>query len=128
MILEGRILIFNTRDNDGYVFTEETKLSHPEKIPVAWNFDFNNLSLIVGTAEVRVSGGCLVATITTTNPMFEQIMSDREYAWCGGCFLHCKEHKSDFGDSVIDDAILWGIGVSVEDIDFGMSCLIVKEE
>lgn len=128
MILEGTILIFNTRDNDGYVFTEETKLSHPEKIPVAWNFEFNSLSLIVGTAEVRVSGNCLVATITTTNPMFEQIMSDREFAWCGGCFTHCIEHQSFFGDSIIDETVLWGIGVSVEDIDFGMHCLTVKEE
>lgn len=126
MILEGRILIFNTRDNDGYVFTEETKLSHPEKIPVAWDFEFNNLSLIVGTAEVHVSGGCLVATITTTNPMFEQIMSDREYAWCGGYFTHCKKHQSFFGDSIIDDAILWGIGVTVENDD--LFCLTVKEE
>lgn len=128
MILEGIILIFNTRDNNGYVFTEETKLSHPEKIPVAWNFEFNNPSLIVGTAEVHVSGNILIATITTTNPIFEQVMMDREFAWCGGCFLHCKEHVSDFGDSVIDDAILWGIGVSVEDIDFGMSYLTIKEE
>ena len=128
MILEGIILIFDTRSDEGCVFTKETKMSHPEKIPVAWNFEFNNLSLIVGTAEVHVSDNCLIATITTTNPMFEQIMSDREFARCGGCFLRCKEHVSDYGDSVIDDAILWGIGVSVEDIDHGLFCLTVKEE
>lgn len=126
MILEGRILIFNTRDNDGYVFTEETKLSHPEKIPVAWNFEFDNPSLIVGTAEVHVSGNCLVATITTTNPMFEQLMMDPKLVYCGGYFVRCKEHKSDFGDSVIDDALLWGIGVTAEDDD--LFCLTVKEE
>lgn len=31
MILEGTISIFDTRDNDGYVFTKETKLTHPKK-------------------------------------------------------------------------------------------------
>lgn len=128
MILEGTILIFDTRDNDGYVFTKETKLSHPEKIPVAWNFEFNNPSLIVGTAEVHVSGNILIATITTTNPIFEQVMMDRTFAWCGGHFTHCKGHQSPFGDSIIDEAVLWGIGVSAEDIDFNMSCLTVKEE
>lgn len=128
MILEGTILIFDTRDNDRYVFTKETKLSHPEKIPVAWNFEFNNPSLIVGTAEVHVSGNILIATITTTNPIFEQVMMDRTFAWCGGHFTHCKGHQSPFGDSIIDEAVLWGIGVSAEDIDFNMSCLTVKEE
>ena len=128
MILEGTILIFDTRDNDGHVFTKETKLSHPEKIPVAWNFEFNNSSLIVGTAEVRVSGNILIATITTTNPIFEQVMIDRTFAWCGGYFTLGKEHQSFFGDSIVDEAVLWGIGVSSEDIDFKMSCLTVKEE
>ena len=90
MILEGTILIFNTRDNDGYVFTEETKLSHPEKIPVAWNFEFDNPSLIVGTAEVHVSGSCLVATITTNNPMFEQLMMDPKLVYCGGILCVVK--------------------------------------
>lgn len=126
MILEGRILIFNTRDNDGYVFTEETKLSHPEKIPVAWNFDFDNFSLIIGSAKVHVSGGSLIATITVTNPIFEQLMMDPKLVYCGGYFTHCKEHKSDFGDSVIDDAMLWGIGVTVEDED--LFYLTIKEE
>lgn len=128
MILEGTILIFNTRDNDGYVFTKETKLSHPEKIPVAWNFEFNNPSLIVGTAEVRASGNILIATITITNPIFEQLMMDRTFALCSGYFTHCKVHQSPFGDSIIDEAVLWGIGVSAEDTDFNMSCLTVKEE
>lgn len=128
MILEGTILIFDTRDNDGYVFTKETNLSHPEKIPVAWNFEFNNPSLIVGTAEVHVSGNILIATITTTNPIFEQVMMDRTFAWCGGYFTYCKEHQSFFGDSIADEAVLCGIGVSSEDIDFKMSCLTVKEE
>ena len=128
MILEGTILIFDTRDNDSYVFTKETKLSYPENVPVAWNFEFNNPSLIVGTAEVHVSGNILIATITTTNPIFEQVMMDRTFAWCGGHFTHCKGHQSPFGDSIIDEAVLWGIGVSAEDIDFNMSCLTVKEE
>ena len=128
MILEGTILIFDTRDSDRYVFTKETKLSHPEKVPVAWNFEFNNPSLIVGTAEVYVSGNILIATITTTNPIFEQVMIDRTFAWCGGHFTHCKGHQSPFGDQIIDEAVLWGIGVSAEDIDFNMSCLTVKEE
>lgn len=128
MILEGTILIFDTRDNDSYVFTKETKLSYPEKVPVAWNFEFNNPSLIVGTTEVHVSGNILIATITTTNPIFEQVMMDRTFAWCGGHFTHCKGHQSPFGDSIIDEAVLWGIGVSAEDIDFNMSCLTVKEE
>lgn len=128
MILEGTIFIFDTRDNDSYVFTKETKLSYPEKVPVAWNFEFNNPSLIVGTAEVHVSGNILIATITTTNPIFEQVMMDRTFAWCGGHFTHCKGHQSPFGDSIIDEAVLWGIGVSSEDIDFKMSCLTVKEE
>lgn len=111
MILEGTILIFDTRYNDRYVFTKETKLSYPEKVPVAWNFEFNNPSLIVGTAEVHVSGNILIATITTTNPIFEQVMMDRTFAWCGGHFTHCKGHQSPFGDSIIDEAVLWGIGV-----------------
>lgn len=128
MILEGTILIFDTRDNDGYVFRKETKLSHPEKIPVAWNFEFNNPSLIVGTAEVHVSGNELIATITTTNPIFEQVMMERTFAFCGGYFTHCKEHRSFFEDTIIDEAVLRGIGVSAEDIDFNMSCLVVKEE
>lgn len=128
MILEGTILIFDTRDNDSYVFTKETKLSHQEKIPVAWNFEFNNPSLIVGTAEVHVSGNILIATITITNPIFEQLMMDRTFALCGGYFTHCKGHQSIFEDTIIDEAMLLGIGVSAEDIDFNLFCLTVKEE
>ena len=53
---------------------------------------------------------------------------ERTFAFCGGYFTRCKEHQSFFGDTIIDEAMLLGIGVSAEDIDFNMSCLVVKEE
>lgn len=40
--------------------------------------------------------------------------------------LTVKKHQSFFGDSIIDDAILCGIGVTVENDD--LFCLTVKEE
>ena len=62
MILEGRILLFDTVDKNRNRFSEDCKIDIPEKVPLTWNF---NHEKVIGFAKVIKDDKGLVAKVET---------------------------------------------------------------
>lgn len=62
MILEGRILLFDTVSKNGDIFSKDCKIDIPEKVPLTWNF---NNEKVIGFANVTKDDKGLVARAET---------------------------------------------------------------
>ena len=62
MILEGRILLFDTVDKNRNRFSKDCKIDIPEKVPLTWNF---NHEKVIGFAKAIKDDKGLVAKVET---------------------------------------------------------------
>ena len=62
MILEGRILLFDTVNRNGDIFPKDCKINIPEKVPLTWDFNHKE---IIGFAKVTKDNKGLVARAET---------------------------------------------------------------
>lgn len=112
MTLEGPVLVYDRVSHNNFVIHESTELNVPEKIPVAWDYKFENPELVLGVATLHKEGNVMLATVNVTNELFKQIIQDRGKIYCGGRYKCVKTHK--MSDSVIthvDKAELCGLGI-----------------
>ena len=103
MILEGRILLFNNVSKNGDIFSKDCKIDIPEKIPLTWNF---NHEQVIGFANVTKDDKGLVAKAETfSNEMigvedFNSIFKDGKFG-SGGYYSNVKIKKNNDGSSIV---------------------------
>lgn len=85
---EGQVLKFGTVDKCNRKFAPDCKITFPEKIPVAYNFDMDE---IIGHADIsKVEDGLKgVVSLFDTN-----ILPGNEY-FVGGYYTRIKTHVED---------------------------------
>lgn len=94
MILEGRILLFNTDSKNGDIFSKDCKIDIPEKVPLTWNF---NHEQVIGFANVTKDDKGLVARAETFSNEkigvedLSSIFKDGKI-WAGGYYTNVKMH------------------------------------
>ena len=101
MILEGRILLFNTVSKNGDIFSKDCKIDIPEKVPLTWNF---NNEKVIGFANVTKDDKGLIAKAETfSNEMIgvedlSSIFEDGKFG-AGGYYTNVKMHNN--GSSIV---------------------------
>ena len=101
MILEGRILLFNTVSKNGDIFSKDCKIDIPEKVPLTWNF---NPEKVIGFANVTKDDKGLIAKAETfSNEMIgvedlSSIFKDGKFG-AGGFYTNVKMHNN--GSSIV---------------------------
>ena len=101
MILEGRILLFNTVSKNGDIFSKDCKIDIPEKVPLTWNF---NHEKVIGFANVTKDDKGLSAKAETfSNKMIgvedlSSIFEDGKFG-AGGFYTNVKMHNN--GSSIV---------------------------
>lgn len=48
MILEGPVAVYDRVSINNFVITKYTEIDYPEKIPVVWNYEFDDHELVLG--------------------------------------------------------------------------------
>lgn len=129
MILEGRILLFDTVDKNRNRFSEDCKIDIPEKVPLTWNFNHEN---VIGFAKVIKDDKGLVAKVETfSNEMIgvenlNSIFEDGKFG-AGGFYTNIKKHN-DGSFIVIDEAKLCEVALVLAPVNEKYSFEIVREE
>ena len=129
MILEGRILLFNTVNKNGDMFSKDCKIDIPEKVPLTWNF---NREQIIGFANVTKDDKGLVARAETfSNEMIgvedlSSIFKDGKIG-AGGYYTNVKMHINR-SPIVVDKAKLSEVALVLDPVNEEYSFEIVKEE
>ena len=129
MILEGRILLFDTVDKNRNRFSEDCKIDIPEKVPLMWDFNHEE---IIGFAEVTQDNKGLVARAETfSNEMIgvedlSSIFEDGKIG-AGGYYTNLKMHN-DGSFIVVDEAKLSEVSLVLCPVNDEYSFEIMKEE
>lgn len=111
MILEGPVLIYGRVSNNKFVLNDSTIINYPEKIPVVWNYEFDNPKLVLGYAKISKVENGLWATVHVSNELLKCVMHDRGKIYCGGYYLCPKSHTLSDGVRYVDKANLMALGV-----------------
>ena len=129
MILEGRILLFNTVSKNGDIFSKDCKIDIPEKVPLTWNF---NQEQIIGFANVTKDDKGLVARAETfSNEMIgvedlSSIFEDGKIG-AGGFYSNVKMHNN--GSSiVVNEAKLREVALVSDPVNEEYSFEIVEDK
>ena len=129
MILEGRILLFNTVSKNGDIFSKDCKIDIPEKVPLTWNF---NHEKVIGFANVTKDDKGLSAKAETfSNEMIgvedlSSIFEDGKIG-AGGFYTNVKMHNN--GSSiVVNEAKLREVALVLAPVNKEYSFEIVEEE
>lgn len=129
MILEGRILLFDTVNKNRDIFSKDCKIDIPEKVPLTWDF---NHEKIIGFANVTKDNKGLVARAETfSNEIIgvedlSSIFEDGKIG-AGGYYTHVKMH-SDGSFIVVDEAKLREVALVSAPVNDAYYFEIVKEE
>lgn len=101
---EGRLLRLGTIDKCGRKFSEDCKITFPEKVPVTYNFQ-SGVGNVLGTADISRDETGLNCKVTMTHVDF----NGSEY-FVGGYYYSVQKHKE--GDiTVIDSCRLVGMSI-----------------
>ena len=129
MILEGRILLFNTVSKNGDIFSKDCKIDIPKKVPLTWNF---NHEKVIGFANVTKDDKGLSAKAETfSNEMIgvedlSSIFKDGKIG-AGGFYTNVKMHNN--GSSiVVNEAKLREVALVSDPVNEEYSCEIVEEK
>lgn len=104
--LKGQVLKFNTIDNCNRKFSSDCNITFPEKIPVTYNFNMNE---VIGHADIsKVEDGldCEVSLFDIN------IFPENEY-FVGGFYTRIKTHAED-DITVVDSGRLVSMGIIPE--------------
>ena len=129
MILEGRILLFNTVSKNGDIFSKDCKIDIPGKVPLTWNF---NHEKVIGFANVTKDDKGLSAKAETfSNEMIgvedlSSIFEDGKFG-AGGFYTNVKMHNN--GSSiVVNEAKLREVALVSDPVNEEYSFEIVKDK
>ena len=129
MILEGRILLFNTVSKNGDIFSKDCKINIPEKVPLTWNF---NHEKVIGFANVTKDDKGLSAKAETfSNEMIgvedlSSIFEDGKFG-AGGFYTNVKMHNN--GSSiVVNEAKLREVALVSDPVNEEYSFEIVEDK
>lgn len=129
MILEGRILLFDTVNRNGDIFPKDCKINIPEKVPLTWNFNHKE---IIGFAKVTKDNKGLVSRAETfSNEMIgvedlKSLFEDAKFG-TGGYYTNVKMHN-DGSFILVDEAKLCEIALVLSPVNDEYLFEIVKEE
>ena len=129
MILEERILLFNTVSKNGDIFSKDCKIDIPEKVPLTWNF---NHEKVIGFANViKDDKGLSAKAETFSNEMIgvedlSSIFEDGKFG-AGGFYTNVKMHNN--GSSiVVNEAKLCEVELVSDPVNEEYSFEIVEEK
>lgn len=129
MILEGRILLFDTDDKNRNRFSKDCKIDIPEKVPLTWNF---NHEKVIGFAKAIKDDKGLIAKVETfSNEMIgvenlNSIFEDGKFG-AGGFYTNIKKHN-DGSFIVIDEAKLCEVALVLAPVNEKYSFEIIEDE
>ena len=114
LTLTGPMLEFSVPSMNGFLIPKECELTIPEKMPAAWNYEFNKPEMVIGTAKVTILEDRIEATVKSTNDILNDFMRAEKKILCGGFWHHVKGHREENGILKVESARLGGLGVYLD--------------
>lgn len=126
--MKGRVLVTNKVSKNKTMFTENCKITYPEKLPIAYRFDFFKPDMVVGQASVSEDDRGLICDACINNKDFIDFVTKLGGEIpIGGYFTRVKKREKENGVVIIDEARLTGIGITLAPADDECKMIFVEE-
>lgn len=94
MVFEGRALLFDSINKNGtHSFSKDCKIEIPEKVPLLWNFEFEDPGKVLGFASLKKDDRGLICRCELKDSL-DDILKEDEY-FVGGYYTEVKYHMED---------------------------------
>lgn len=127
--MTGRLLLFDKETYGGYIFPKDCEITYAEKVPVIWDFRFNDPGSVMGSGHVMRDEKGLVyeAELTRTDAIVDILREFDGELPIGGYYYGVKSHQKD-GLRVFESGCLACIGVTLSPVDEEYRMRVVKEK
>ena len=127
--MKGRLLLFDKPTSNRTVFPKDCEITFAEKIPVIWDFQFNDPGAVLGSGHVMRDEKGLVCEVelTRTDAIIDILREFDEVLPIGGYYSGVKSHQED-GLRVLESGCLTCIGVTLNPVDEEYRMRVVEEE
>ena len=127
--MKGRLLLFDKPNSNKTLFPKNCEITYAEKVPVVWEFQFNEPSAVLGSGHVtRDEKGLICKAEITPSDAIVNILhkSDGELP-IGGYYSGVKSHQENYL-RIFDGGRLTCIGVTLSPVDEEYRMRIVEEK
>lgn len=127
--MKGRLLLFDKPTSNRTLFPKSCEISFAEKVPVIWDFRFNDPGSVMGSGYVmRDEKGLICEVELTRSDAIIDILREFDGVLpIGGYYSHVKSHQED-GLHVLESGCLTCVGVTLDPVDEECRMRVVEEK
>ena len=127
--MKGRLLLFDKPTSNRTLFPKSCEIAYAEKVPVIWDFRFNDPGSVMGSGHVmRDEKGLICEVELTRTDMIVDILREFDGVLpIGGYYSHVKSHQDD-NLRVLESGYLRCIDVTLDPVDEEYRMRVVEEE
>lgn len=127
--MKGRLLLFDKPTSNKTLFPKNCEITFAEKIPIVWEFQFNEPSAVLGSGNViRDEKGLICkAEITPSDAIVDILRKSDGELPIGGYYSGVKSHQGNHL-RIFDSGRLTCIGVTLSPVDEEYRMRIVEEK
>lgn len=127
--MKGRLLLFDKPTLNRTLFPKDCEIAYVEKIPVIWDFRFNDPGSVLGSGYVmRDENGLICEVELTRSDVVVDILREFDDELpIGGYYSYVKSHQED-GLHVFESGCLTCIGVTLSPVDEEYRMRVVEED
>ena len=127
--MKGRLLLFDKPTSNRTLFPKDCEITFAEKIPVIWDFRFNDPGSVMGFGHVmRNENGLICEVELTRSDAIVDILREFDGVLpIGGYYNGVKSHQ-EVGLRVFESGCLTCIGVTQYPVDEEYRMRVVEEE
>lgn len=127
--MKGRLLLFDKPTSNKTLFPKNCEITYAEKIPIVWEFQFNEPSAVLGSGNViRDEKGLICkAEITPSDAIVDILRKSDGELPIGGYYSGVKSHQGNHL-RIFDSGRLTCIGVTLSPVDEEYRMRVVEEK
>ena len=126
--MKGRLLLFDKPTSNKTLFPKNCEIAYAEKIPVVWEFRFNDPGSVLGSGYVTMDEKGLIceAELTRTDAIIDILREFDGELPIGGYYSCVKSHHEN-RLRIFDCGRLTCIGITLEPVDEEYRMRVVEE-
>ena len=127
--MKGRLLLFDKPTSNKTLFPKKCEIAYAEKIPVIWDFNFNDPGSVMGSGYVMRDERGLICEVELIRigAIVDILRKFDGELPIGGYYSYVKSHQED-GLRVFESGCLTCIGVTLDPVDEEYRMRIIKRK
>ena len=135
MKIKGRLLKFDQVILNDHIFSKDCKINIPDKVPVVWDFDLDEVNKVYGMAHVERNKDGLIFTADIVDGASDIVKAVQNECGIGGYYGNVRYHKLCIGEQyghheyrIVDEASLKAVSITPAPVNKDYDYEIIYEE